>query len=318
MIKLPSLAIVVPCFNEEEVLDVTSDALLKVIDSLLQDKKIDNESRIYFVDDGSSDKTWEQLTELSKKNSKIISIKLSKNKGHQRALYAGLCSTTEDIVISIDADLQDDPENIIAMVEQYHKGFDVVFGVRAKRETDTWFKRITAQSYYKAMKAVGVDLIYNHADFRLTSRRALESFKEYPESNLFLRGIAREIGYPWTTVKYARKERFAGESKYPLKKMLSFAWDGITSFSSVPLRAITILGFSAGCLSVVTLLWVLFTRLINDTAVPGWASILLPLLFIGSVQLICLGVLGEYLAKIYAEVKRRPKYHIEKTLNKRD
>lgn len=310
----PSLAIVVPCYNEEEVLPQTFSELGAVLSHLVEKGKVSDQSKLYFIDDGSRDKTWEILASRAREQSNYVAIKLSKNRGHQNALYAGLCSTTEDIVVSIDADLQDGPENIEFMVDEYLIGHDVVYGVRNERSSDTFFKRFTAEGYYHLMRKMGVDLVFNHADFRLTSRRALDAFKEYPESNLFLRGIIREVGFPSSEVTYERKERMAGESKYPLRKMLSFAWEGITSFSTVPLRAITVLGFASGMISILTLCWVLATRLLSDSAVPGWASILLPLLFIGSVQLMCLGVLGEYLAKIYSEVKRRPKFHIDKII----
>jgi glycosyltransferase involved in cell wall biosynthesis len=308
----PTLAIVVPCYNEEDVLPATFAALEKVMSAMLAQGKVSADSKLYFVDDGSKDKTWPMLEQKALEDSQVVAIKLSRNKGHQNALYAGLCTATEDIVVSIDADLQDGPENIEAMVDEYAKGHDVVYGVRSERKTDTFFKRFTAEGYYHLMRKMGVDLVFNHADFRLMSRRALDAFKEYPEANLFLRGIVREVGFPSSNVEYERQERFAGESKYPLRKMLSFAWEGVASFSTVPLRAITVMGFVAGGMSLVTLLWVLGTRILTNDAIPGWASILLPMLFIGSVQLMCLGVLGEYLAKIYAEVKRRPKYHIEK------
>lgn len=309
--KLPSLAIVVPCYNEEEVLSETFAALEKVMESMLAANKISAASKLYFVDDGSKDKTWEILEQKAEADEQVVAIKLSCNKGHQNALYAGLCTATEDIVVSIDADLQDGPENIEAMVDEYAKGHDVVYGVRSERKTDTFFKRFTAEGYYHLMRKMGVDLVFNHADFRLMSRKALDAFKEYPEANLFLRGIVREVGFSSSSVEYERQERFAGESKYPLRKMLSFAWEGISSFSTVPLRAITIMGFIAGLLSLMMIAWVLGVRVFTDSAIPGWASILLPLLFIGSVQLMCLGVLGEYVAKIYAEVKGRPKYHID-------
>lgn len=308
----PSLAIVVPCYNEQEVLPQTFVELKKVFDRLLHLKKINHESRIYFVDDGSKDATWSILEEKAQCDDYIVAIKLSRNRGHQKALYAGLCYTTEDVVVSIDADLQDGPENIEPMVDRYLEGSEVVYGVRSERKTDTFFKRFTAEGYYHLMRKMGVDLVFNHADFRLMSRRVLDAFKEYPETNLFLRGVVRELGFPSSIVKYERAERAAGESKYPLSKMLSFAWEGITAFSTVPLRAITILGFFSSILSVLILAWVLGIRMFTDEAMPGWASILLPLLFIGSVQLLCLGVLGEYLAKIYKEVKRRPRYHIQK------
>lgn len=308
----PSLAIVVPCYNEEEVLADTFAALGACLNEMLAEKKISEESKIYFVDDGSRDRTWAILEEKAAEDPHVIAIKLSRNKGHQNALYAGLCATHEDVTVSIDADLQDGPENISLMIDEYAKGHEVVYGVRSERKTDTFFKRFTAEGYYHLMRKMGVDLVFNHADFRLMSRKALNAFKEYGEANLFLRGIAREVGFSSSTVEYERKERMAGESKYPLRKMLSFAWEGISSFSTVPLRAITILGFAAGLLSLATLFWVLGIRVFTANAVPGWASILLPLLFIGSIQLMCLGVIGEYLAKIYAEVKGRPKYHIEK------
>ena len=248
----------------------------------------------------------------------LVAIKLSRNKGHQNALYAGLCATTEDITVSIDADLQDDPSNIEAMVDEYLKGNEVVYGVRSARHSDTFFKRFTAEGYYHLMRTMGVDLVFNHADFRLLSRRALEALKEYDESNLFLRGMVREVGFTSSTVEYERQAREAGESKYPLKKMLSFAWKGITAFSTAPLRMITILGIVSGFASFALILWVLSVRLFSDNAVPGWASVLLPLLFIGSVQLLCLGIIGEYLSKIYEEVKRRPKYHISDIIKKNE
>lgn len=311
----PSLAIVVPCYNEEEVLQDTFAALDSCLNDMLEQKKISQTSKIYFVDDGSRDKTWSILEAKAAKDDHVVAIKLSRNKGHQNALYAGLCATTEDLTVSIDADLQDGPENIALMVDEYAKGHEVVYGVRSERKTDTFFKRFTAEGYYHLMRKMGVDLVFNHADFRLMSRKALDAFKEYGEANLFLRGIAREVGFSSSTVEYERRERMAGESKYPLRKMLSFAWEGVSSFSTVPLRAITILGFMAGLLSLATLFWVLGIRVFTNSAVPGWASILLPLLFIGSVQLMCLGVIGEYLAKIYAEVKARPKFHIDKIVN---
>lgn len=310
----PKLAIVVPCYNEEEMLPKTFQELGFVLQDLIGKQKVDPESKLYFVDDGSRDKTWQILEEKAKEDKSVIAIKLSRNQGHQKALYAGLWQTTEDIVVSIDADLQDGPENIELMIDQYASGHDVVYGVRSERSTDTFFKRFTAEGYYRVMKKMGVDLVFNHADFRLMSRRALEAFKGYPEANLFLRGIVREVGFPSGIVEYERKERSAGESKYPLRKMLSFAWEGITSFSTAPLRMITVMGFLSGLLSLMTLAWVLSIRIFTSEAIPGWASMLLPLLFIGSVQLLCLGVLGEYMAKIYSEVKQRPRFHIDKVV----
>lgn len=314
--SIPSLAVVIPCYNEEEMLPKTLATMLDLRDSMIAKGKINQQSKIYLVDDGSKDKTWKILAEQAAQNSALVGVKLSRNKGHQNALYAGLCTTTEDITVSIDADLQDDPQNIEAMVDEYLKGNDVVYGVRSARHTDTFFKRFTAEGYYHLMKKMGVDLVFNHADFRLLSRRALESLKEYGESNLFLRGIVREVGYPSSIVEYERQAREAGESKYPLKKMLSFAWKGITAFSTAPLRMITVLGLLSGFASFILIAWVLAIRLLTDNATPGWASVLLPLLFIGSVQLICLGIIGEYLSKIYEEVKRRPKFHISDIVNK--
>lgn len=308
----PSLAIVVPCYNEEEILPKTFAELEGLLERLVGLGQVSPSSRIYFVDDGSRDRTWQLLQERAASKPPVTAIKLSRNRGHQNALYAGLCATSEDVVVSIDADLQDGPENIEQMLKEHAAGYEVVYGVRSERKTDTWFKRSTAEGYYHLMKRLGVDLVFNHADFRLMSRKALDTFKEYPESNLFLRGIVREIGYSSTTVEYERKERSAGESKYPLRKMLSFAWEGVTSFSTVPLRAITMLGFLSGLVSFLMLCWVLGIRLMTDEAIPGWASILLPTLFIGSVQLLSLGIIGEYMAKVYAEVKRRPRYHIDK------
>ncbi len=312
----PSLAIVVPCYNEEESLPKTIKVLNDLLDKLITAQKVSAGSKNYFVDDGSRDKTWEILQETALHDAKVVAIKLSRNKGHQNALYAGLCTTTEEITVSIDADLQDDPANIEKMVDEYLNGSDVVYGVRSARKTDTFFKRFTAEGYYHTMRTMGVDLVFNHADFRLLSRRALDALKEYKESNLFLRGIVREVGFKSSIVEYERQARELGESKYPLKKMLSFAWKGITAFSAVPLRMITVLGLFSGFASFALILWVLGIRFFSDHAVPGWASILLPLLFIGSVQLLCLGVIGEYLSKIYEEVKGRPKYHISEIIRK--
>ncbi len=305
-----SLAIVVPCYNEEEMLPKTLTTLLGLLDNLTISQKINSDSKIYLVDDGSRDKTWSLLSQAASANPAIVAVKLSRNRGHQNALMAGLVSTTEDMVVSIDADLQDDPQVIEKMIDAYYQGHDVVYGVRSARDTDSFFKRFTAESYYKLMRVMGVDLVFNHADFRLLSRRAMESLKLYKEANLFLRGVVRELGYPSCNVEYERHAREAGESKYPLRKMLSFAWKGITAFSTAPLRFITLFGMVSGLISFSLIIWVLFIRFFTDNAVPGWASLLLPLLFIGSVQLICMGIIGEYLSKIYEEVKQRPKFHI--------
>ncbi|MGM8226308.1 glycosyltransferase family 2 protein [Cellvibrio sp. ARAG 10.3] len=317
-IQTPSLAIVVPCYNEEEVFPKTLASLQNLLDKLERENKISNSSKIYFVDDGSKDSTWSLLKLAAEEYPNVVAIKLSRNKGHQNALYAGLCTTEEDLIVSIDADLQDDPANIEHMVDEFYQGNDVVYGVRSERTTDTFFKRFTAEGYYHLMRKMGVDLIFNHADFRLMSRRALDALLQYEESNLFLRGIVREVGFPSAVVEYERQAREAGESKYPLRKMLSFAWNGITAFSAVPLRAITVIGLLSSLFSLFIIAWVLVTRLFTDDAIPGWASILLPLLFIGSVQLLCLGVIGEYISKLYTESKRRPKYHISNIIRKAD
>lgn len=309
-----SLAIVVPCYNEEAVITRTIDALLKLLHRLTDTQKVSPDSKLYFVDDGSRDNTWQMLSQAAKAHAQITAIKLSVNKGHQNALYAGLTSTSEDAVVSIDADLQDDPALIEAMIDQFQAGNDVVYGVRSSRTTDSFMKRVSAEKYYQFMRWLGIDLIYNHADFRLMSRAALNALQEYPESNLFLRGLVRKVGFQSAIVEYERAERQAGETKYPLRKMLSFAWEGLSSFSVVPLRAITVLGFIASWLSVFVIIWVLGIRLFTEDVVPGWASILLPLLFFGSIQLLSLGIIGEYIAKIYNEVKRRPRFHIEKVI----
>ncbi|WP_081848233.1 glycosyltransferase family 2 protein [Microbulbifer sp. HZ11] len=310
----PSLAIVVPCYNEEEVLSDSAEELLNVVAGLEADGRIHAASKIYFVDDGSRDATWPIMQHLAQENPRIVAVALSRNRGHQNALYAGLSQTSEDMVVSIDADLQDGPENIAAMIDAFSAGNEVVFGVRTERETDTWFKRMTAEGYYRVMQRLGVDLVFNHADFRLMSRRAVDTLLEYPETNLFLRGMVRELGFRSTSVSYARRRRLAGESKYPLRRMLSLAWRGVTAYSIAPLRAITVLGLLAGTVSLALIAWVLGVKIFSGSAVPGWASIMVPVLFIGSVQLLCLGVIGEYLGKIYEEVKRRPRYHLREVV----
>src|SRR6187431_176682 len=265
--SIPSLAVVIPCYNEEEMLPKTLATMLNLRESMIAKGKINRDSKIYLVDDGSKDKTWKILAAEAAKNSALVAVKLSRNKGHQNALYAGLCTTTEDITVSIDADLQDDPQNIETMVDEYLKGNEVVYGVRSARKTDTFFKRFTAEGYYHTMRTMGVDLVFNHADFRLLSRRALEALQEYKESNLFLRGIVREVGFKSSIVEYERQARELGESKYPLRKMLSFAWKGITAFSAVPLRMITVLGLFSGFASFILILWVLAIRLFSNDAV---------------------------------------------------
>lgn len=305
------IAIVVPCYNEEDVLPETNARLDDLLQSMKSDGLVDQNSGIYYVDDGSRDRTWEIISDLKEKYSSVHGIKLSRNRGHQNALLAGIFTAKGDAIISIDADLQDDINVIKDMVCRYIEGYEVVYGVRSSREKDTFFKRLTAQGYYRILKSMGVDLIYNHADYRLLSRKAVDCLRQFNEVNLFLRGIVPQLGFPATIVYYERNERFAGESKYPLAKMLSFAAEGITSFSVVPLRMITWLGLMVSLISLVIICWILVAKFILLSVVPGWTSTVLPIYFIGGVQLLSIGILGEYLAKIYMETKRRPLYFIE-------
>jgi glycosyltransferase involved in cell wall biosynthesis len=307
------LSIVVPCYNEEEVLPETVARLRSFLDRLTEAGKIASGSQVILVDDGSKDRTWALIRQQNEIDARIRGVKLSANRGHQTALIAGLCAAEGDAVVSIDADLQDDIGAIEAMVDEYLTGRDVVYGVRKSRTVDSMFKRSTAEWYYKLLGMLGVKIVYNHADFRLLSRRALEALKQYSEVNLFLRGIVPLLGYPASTVYYERGERFAGESKYPLRKMLALAADGVTSFTAFPLRLIAILGILVSLLSVGMVAWVLWIRLFTDQAIPGWASSVIPVYFLGGVQLLSIGVLGEYVAKLYFEAKRRPRYFIEET-----
>jgi len=308
------LSIVVPCYNEEEVLVESSKQLLALLEKLVEKKEIDESSSIYFVDDGSKDRTWEIISKLSEDNTQIKGIKLSRNKGHQNALIAGLYSAKGDALVSIDADLQDDVSVIEQMVEKFKGGSDVIYGVRSKRDSDSWFKRFSAEGFYKLMALMGVDIVFNHADYRLMSRRVVEHLKSYEEVNLFLRAMVPLIGFRSDVVEYERSERFAGESKYPLRKMLSFAWDGITSFSVTPLRLISLIGATIFVVSLFISIWALGVKIFGSSAVPGWASTVLPIYFIGGIQLLSLGVIGEYVGKIYSETKKRPKFIIEKEL----
>jgi glycosyltransferase involved in cell wall biosynthesis len=305
------LAVVIPCYNEEEVLPETVKQLTELMQEMERDGLTDAGSAIWFVDDGSKDKTWELIEGYVVSNPYIRGLKLARNRGHQNALLAGLENATGDVLISIDADLQDDIQVIKTMMIEYHKGIDVVYGVRSVRELDTPFKRMTAEGYYHLLKKMGVNIVFNHADFRLMSRRAIEALKAYEEVNLFLRGIIPTIGFPSSTVEYARAARFAGESKYPLKKMLALAADGITSFSAVPLRLIAALGFFIFLFSMGLSTWVFFVKLFTDNATPGWASSVLPMYLLGGIQLLSIGVLGEYVAKMYMETKKRPRYFIQ-------
>lgn len=306
------LYLVIPCYNEEEVLNETSKRLLDKIQIMINQKTISDRSRIVFVNDGSKDNTWNIITELYEQNKYFGGINLSRNRGHQNALLAGLMTVKDeaDMVISLDADLQDDINVIDKFVDEYYKGNDIVYGVRCSRETDTFFKRTTALSFYKLMQFLGVDMVYNHADYRLMSKRALEGLSQFREVNLFLRGMVPLVGYKHSIVEYERHERFAGESKYPLKKMLSFAMDGITSLSVKPIRIITGIGFIIFFASIVALVYSIVVKFLGTT-VSGWTSLVASIWMIGGIQLLCLGVIGEYIGKIYNETKKRPGYIIQ-------
>ena len=309
-----TLALVVPCYNEEAVLHDTTAKLSEVLKAMETDGCISSGSIIY-VDDGSRDATWQIIKQLSAESSRIVGLKLAHNVGHQNALWAGLEAAAEmkfNATVSIDADLQDDIHVIADMVKRFAEGDDVVFGVRRERKTDTFFKRFTAQSFYRTMSWMGGEIIYNHADFRLMSLRALQALISHPERNLFLRGMVKSIGFPSSCIYYDRKERLAGESKYPLKKMLNFAFDGITSFSVKPLRLISSLGISCMLVSAAFIVYGLY-RYITHSVIEGWTSLMLSLWFIGGAILTSLGIIGEYIGKIYCEVKRRPRYFIEET-----
>lgn len=308
--------LVVPCYNEEDVLRETASRLKEKMQGLISNKVISDKSRITFIDDGSKDKTWSIIEELNS-NDKIFSgVKLSRNRGHQNALLAGLMTVKDycDAAISLDADLQDDINVIDKFIEKFNYGCDVVYGVRSERKTDTVFKRTTAQGFYKIMKGLGVDIVYNHADYRLMSKRALDSLQDFKEVNLFLRGIVPLIGYKSDVVLYERNERFAGESKYPLKKMLSFAFEGITSFSVKPIRLILTVGILMFISSLAALLYFFIIWMAGKT-VQGWTTVVASIWMLGGIQLLCLGVIGEYIGKIYIETKQRPKYIIDKFIN---
>lgn len=308
--KQTRLVIVVPCYNEEEVLPETTLRLFQVIDTLKRQRQI-NSGKILYVDDGSKDHTWSLIKQYAT-DSHIAGLKLAHNVGHQKALWAGLewAVSYADIIISIDADLQDDEEAIYSMINYYHKGVDIVYGVRKGRKTDTFFKRYTAQAFYRLMNGLGGNIVYNHADFRLLSRRALQSLLSFPERNLFLRGMVHSLGYPSAIVYYNRKERFAGKSNYPLKKMVEFALDGITSFSVRPLQYITYIGLFFIFVSILAIVYGLCSYIAGNT-MPGWTSLLVSVWFIGGAILLACGIIGEYIGKIYTEVKRRPHYFVE-------
>ena len=313
--QCPVLYIVVPCYNEEEVLPESAKQFYRAISDMMEKQLVSRDSKILFVNDGSRDKTWDLIEKYAKSSPVFSGVCLAKNRGHQNALMAGLETARKfaDITVTIDADLQDDIGAIYEMVEKYrNEECDVVFGVRSERATDTFFKRTTAQGFYKLMKWMGVDVVYNHADYRLMSKRALDSLMEYKEVNLFLRGIVSDIGYKTDVVYYKRNERFAGESKYPLKKMLAFAFQGISSFSISPIRLITSLGVLVSIGSVIAILYALIS-LACGSVMPGWTSLLMSVWLLGGLQLLSIGLIGEYIGKIYLEAKHRPLYFIAKT-----
>ena len=312
----PVLYMVIPCYNEEEVLPETSRRLNEKYDALIGSGAISPDSRVVFVNDGSKDRTWEIIQSLHRENPRFSGVDLTRNRGHQNALLAGLMTVKDlcDAAISMDADLQDDINAIDEMVEKFKEGNDIVYGVRSSRETDTFFKRTTAQGFYKVMDHLGVKTVYNHADFRLMSRRALEGLSEYREVNLFLRGIVPLIGYKSDVVYYERAERFAGESKYPLKKMLSFAGEGITSFSTKPMKMITWLGVIIFLVSIVILIWSIVGFFLGTTE-PGWASLMVSIWAIGGLLLLSVGIVGEYIGKIYLETKHRPRFRVREFLH---
>jgi glycosyltransferase involved in cell wall biosynthesis len=311
--SVPTLQIVVPCYNEEAVLAESCLQFDNLLGKLIDIGKIAAASQVVFVDDGSRDKTWSLIVEETTRRPRAAGLKLSRNRGHQNAVLAGLLWSTADVVITIDADLQDDINVIETMIDKYLQGNEIVYGVRNDRSSDSIFKRNSAELFYKVLACFGVDLIHNHADFRLMSRPIIDALREYNEVNLYLRGIIPLIGYKATTVEYVRKERFAGETKYPLSKMLKLAAEAITSFSTVPLQMITMLGFIVFGCSILIGIWVLWTAILTDHAVPGWASTVFPLTMLGGIQLLSLGVIGAYLGKIYGETKSRPRYFVERT-----
>lgn len=310
----PILYIVIPCYNEEKVLPETEPLFLETLREMVREEKISPDSRVMFVNDGSKDSTWELISGYAKEEEQIVGLCLSRNRGHQNALFAGLMTAKEvaDITISIDCDGQDDMGAMSRMVDEYLAGSQIVYGVRSERKTDTAFKRATAQGFYKVMAMMGADVVYNHADYRLMSREALEGMAQFKEVNLFLRGMAPLVGFRYSCVYYERAERIAGESHYPLKKMLSFAFDGITSFSVKPIRLITSMGFFFCILSVIAIVATVVQKFCGIT-VGGWSSLLCCILFLGGVQLLSLGVIGEYIGKIYMETKERPRFIISES-----
>jgi glycosyltransferase involved in cell wall biosynthesis len=309
------LSIVVPCYDEEDVLPETSRRLAGLIDDLIAERLLDAGSAIYFVDDGSRDRTWDLICDLHKaRPERFHGIKLSRNRGHQNALLAGLRHAPGDAIISMDADLQDDPMVIPDMIRRFQAGCDIVYGVRRARDSDTRFKRWTARRYYRLLTGLGVDIVPDHADFRLMSRRVITAMAGYGEVNLFVRAIVPLLGFRTDKVFYDRPSRFAGESKYPLVRMVTLALDGITSFSMQPLRLITGIGITVSVIAFLVGFWAIYIAFVSPRAVPGWASVVVPVSFIGGLQLLCLGIVGEYIGKIYLETKRRPIFEIEETI----
>ncbi len=317
MKQKPILYVVIPCYNEEEVLHETTKRMKEKMQNLIKTKKISDKSKVMYVNDGSKDKTWEIIKEIHEEEPLFTGITLSRNRGHQNALLGGLMTAKEyaDVVISMDADLQDDINAIDGMIDKYLEGCDIVYGVRSARKKDTIFKRITAEGFYKFMKILGVDCVYNHADYRLTSKRVLDEFSNFKEVNLFLRGMFPLVGFKSDIVYYERNERFAGKSKYPLKKMLNFAWDGITSFSVKPLRLICTLGFLILFVSIGIMIYSIIRKLTGNT-VNGWTFLAISIWFIGGLQMISIGIIGEYVGKMYSETKQRPRYIISENLEK--
>ncbi|HET6785548.1 MAG TPA: glycosyltransferase family 2 protein [Erysipelotrichaceae bacterium] len=309
---MKTLYIVIPCYNEEEVIHETTSRLKVKLTYLIDNKTILPNSRVIFVDDGSKDNTWKMINEIHEEDHRFLGLKLTRNRGHQNALLAGLLTAKElaDIVISMDADLQDDIEAIDKFIQANSEGHDIVYGVRNKREKDTFFKRASAELFYKFMILMGVEIVFNHADYRLMSKRALNDLEQFDEVNLFLRGLVPLLGYKSTKVYYDRTERFAGESKYPLRKMLAFAFEGITSFSIKPIRLILHASFMMFVISIIIIIYTLYRYSIGET-VSGWAFLNISIWFIAGVQTLLLGIVGEYIGKIYSETKKRPKYFIE-------
>lgn len=310
----PHIGLVVPCYNEEAVLPETARQLAILLDQLIAEARIAS-ARVYFVDDGSKDATWRLIETIHSKDRRFSGVKLSRNRGHQNALLAGMRVATGEAVITLDADLQDDPAVIGTMVDAYRGGADIVLGVRSDRASDSWWKRTTAQSFYRVMKGLGVDIVADHADYRLMSARTVAALSDYTEVNLFLRALIPQLGFSVAVVPYRRAERFAGESKYPIRKMITFALDGVTSFSIRLLRLITLLGLIVSTGSFILAMWALITALVFDSTIPGWASIVVPIYFVCGVQLLSLGIIGEYVGKIFLETKRRPRFFVERNLD---